>query len=282
MLSDIGCVVVTYNPDIGQLTKNLAQMVKNFNVIVIVDNGSVDIANIRATSTNMGVEIVELNQNYGIAHAINIGICHLASGSSKSWVGVFDQDTLIDDNYVSEMMNFSYAEFQNIAAIGPNFDYKNNVTKEQAVKEVDFIISSGSILNLNALKDFGAMDDKLFIDYVDVEFSLRAKRSGYITLLNPAVSIKHSLGDMRSKKIFGKEIYYSNHAAVRRYYIFRNRLVLYKEYWPDNRSFIFRDMIRCVSEMLKILLFEKSKAEKLKMAFLGTKDGYLGKSGGYQ
>ena len=82
----------------------------------------------------------------------------------------------------------------------------------------------------------------------------------------------HSLGESQSvKSIFGK-FNTSNHSALRRYYMTRNRFYIWKKYKDLNSFTLNRDKKLFKKEFIKIILGEKDKVNKIKMVFKGYKD----------
>ncbi len=91
--------------------------------------------------------------------------------------------------------------------------------------EVPFLIASGCLISLDAVDAVGGMDESLFIDHVDLEWGLRARRAGYCLYCAPRVPLHHSLGD-ESVLLPGRAQPVHVHAPVRNYYILRNTIIL--------------------------------------------------------
>ena len=88
---------------------------------------------------------------------------------------------------------------------------------------VDFLISSGSCVNLRYWDEIGPMEDDLFIDFVDLEWCIRARRKGFSLYGIPWVQMRHSLGG-EPIRVLGRA--YPSHSATRHYYLFRNAVAL--------------------------------------------------------
>ncbi|MBF4438429.1 glycosyltransferase family 2 protein, partial [Vibrio anguillarum] len=85
--------------------------------------------------------------------------------------------------------------------------------------EASCIISSGMAVRKNILDSVGVMDDSLFIDYVDTEWSLRARYLGNLILVDPQLVMGHEIGT-DNLKLFKWRV--PVHSASRRYYRIRN------------------------------------------------------------
>lgn len=101
---------------------------------------------------------------------------------------------------------------------------KNN----EASVDVDYVITSGCLLPLAAIKAVGKMRDDLFIDYVDIEWGLRAAHSGYKSFGAYNIVMPHNLGEAPDS-FLGLKVSMHNH--LRHYYLARNRTWLYTRSW---------------------------------------------------
>ena len=134
------------------------------------------------------------------------------------------------------------------------------------------LMTSGSVINLEAYKKIGGFKDWLFIDCVDTDYCLNLLNHKYQVLRLNNVIMKHSLGDLTLHRFLGKTYDCFNHNPIRRYYIVRNNLYIYEMYhdlYPEYCD----HLIRCQKGQVKrILVFEKDKFKKLKMMYKGYKD----------
>jgi rhamnosyltransferase len=89
--------------------------------------------------------------------------------------------------------------------------------------EADYIISSGSLIRTRVFEIAGMMREELFIDWVDIEWGLRARELGFKCFVIPGAMMKHSVGDA-SVQVFRKNI--NLHNDIRNYYIVRNATYL--------------------------------------------------------
>jgi rhamnosyltransferase len=91
---------------------------------------------------------------------------------------------------------------------------------------VSYGISSGSLVNLRAYKYIGEHDESLFIDFVDIEWGLRANACGFKILTNTQAVLKQQLGE-QPITIFGCKIVY--HKPMRHYYYLRNVFLMVRK-----------------------------------------------------
>lgn len=233
-------IIVSFNPDINVLATNVESLKKQVDKVIVVDNFSINNEELVA-QLSREVEILSLDKNYGLAKAQNDGIRE-AKKMGATHVIIFDQDSIVDDNFVSEQLKgekFLISEGFDVGAIGPSFYDRNSGYVYPATKyrgpfldkiplkdtpnEVTFIIASGALIRLEVLDKVGLMREDFFIDFVDVEWSIRAKSMGFSSYMNPNVKMQHNIGDERVE-IFGRLI--SLHSDFRKYYIVRNAIFI--------------------------------------------------------
>jgi rhamnosyltransferase len=142
-------------------------------------------------------------------------------------------------------------------------------------------MTSGNLLNLDAVASIGPFEEKLFIDCVDMDYCLRLRRAGFRIIRDHSVGLQHSLGDFRTGKVGSIRIGYSNHNAGRRYYITRNKIYLLKKYFrfdPRLGWLVIRSM---AGDTLRILLFEHNKFGKLSAILTGLRHSLTNHYGSY-
>jgi len=148
-------------------------------------------------------------------------------------------------------------------------------TKRTNAHKVEHLITSGAMTSMQAYHDVGGFKDELFIDLVDVDFSLRLADKGYELWQLDRVKMLHRLGDARKGLMLkGKlRFVYVEHSPVRWYYMVRN--TLYINEWHHERHGKFcREYLRkrIWKNVLKMLLFGEQKALKRVMVLKGIRD----------
>jgi len=91
----------------------------------------------------------------------------------------------------------------------------------------------------------------------------------------------HSLGRLQRRRFGFIEVSVTHHSALRRYYMTRNRVILWRRFRRRHTGWVVRDMRRFVSETLFMLVYEHGKAEKLQMLLRGLLDGWSGIGGAF-
>jgi rhamnosyltransferase len=292
--SDIVAVVVSYQPDLHVLTSLINIIATQVTKIIVVDNGSdTNISEWNDKRENDAVELILLNENRGIAAAQNIGI-QWARDKNAGFVLLMDQDSLPAHDMVLQLAQALSTQAMPAAA-GPRYlDKRQNnpppflqiqglslkrctCSTEDTVTSVDYLIASGCLIPMHVLNKVGGMREDLFIDYVDIEWGLRAKHHGYQSIGVCAAHMEHNLGD-NPIKFFKRNI--PLHSALRHYYHFRNAVLLYKDARiPLNWKIV--DGWRLLLKYGFYTLFAKPHLKQWWMMTIGMWHGIIGKSGKY-
>ena len=282
-MSKVAAIIVSYNPD-KNLLDSVNLLISQVEKIIIVDNGSIeekrkDISSIKDID-NERIEIIFNEENLGIATALNIGVRE-ALKQGFNWILTMDQDSKASKDMVEKMFevynNIDEKERKSILSIFPNFvDERIQSIEENSVMNtyeyVDADITSGNLVNSKVFDKVGFFDDSLFIDLVDTDFCMRLNEKNIKMIKVRDAILYHSLGESQSvKSILGK-FNTSNHSALRRYYMTRNRFYIWERYKDLNSFTLNRDKKLFKKEFIKIILGEKDKVNKIKMVFKGYKD----------
>lgn len=294
MRENIIAILVTYNPDIGVLSYCISSICTQVTQVVIIDNASSNVSEISELVTNYdNVYIDLLSENIGLASAQNKAII-ISKQFKASRVILFDQDSVIEDGFISQLVVAEkelIKENRLVAAIGPSFFdpvsrktypatiYRGplieRVTFDDKPIEATFIIASGCLIRTEVLDDIGLMLDELFIDYIDVEWSLRARSKGYAIFIAPQAKMAHSIGDRRIY-IFGRAI--SLHSPIRRYYLLRNSFFMMKLHYVPI-GYKLRELSFNFIRTLVAIVFSDKKCDVLKYVRYAIVDAINGKYG---
>ncbi|MFM0043748.1 glycosyltransferase family 2 protein [Paraburkholderia sediminicola] len=286
-----GIVVVFYRPD-GECVRNANRLV-GFGCCVVIDNTEE-----ARSASELGLDdrivYVPNGQNRGIATAINQGIERLIAAKCTTAL-LFDQDSDPSPELLTRLPRLLEVELRKggrVAVIGPAYEdsrlggvapfVRFGCLKLRRIQptgfepiEVDFLITSGSCLNLAAWRDIGPMEDTLFIDFVDLEWCVRARSKGYAVLGAPTLRLVHALGG-EPLRIFGRT--YPSHSPVRHYYMFRNAVALVKRsYIPW--SWKSTELVKFPVRLVLYALFMRPRGSHLHMAILGIWHGLTGRTG---
>ena len=279
----VAAIIISYNPD-NNLLDSINLLINQVEKIIIVDNGSESEKkkniNLIKDINNEKIKIIFNQENLGIATALNIGVKD-ALKQGYNWILTMDQDSKVSSNMIEKMFEvystIDESERKDILSIFSNFvDERIQSIEENsemnAYEYVDADITSGNLLKAEVFDKVGFFDDSLFIDLVDTDFCMRLNEENIKMIKVRDAILYHSLGESQTvKSIFGK-FNTSNHSALRRYYMTRNRFYTWEKYKDLNSFTLNRDKKLFKKEFIKIILGEKDKINKIKMVFKGYKD----------
>ncbi|NTV13881.1 MAG: glycosyltransferase family 2 protein [Desulfobulbaceae bacterium] len=292
-------VVATYEPDTELLTHLLERLASQVTHVIVVDNGSaMDVAKWLAARNDPRLHCLPLGNNLGVATAQNSGI-GWARQHGADFVVLFDQDSEPAPDMIEKLLAAAAAMTAKgyaVAAVGPRYlDVRHNnpppfvrarglqleycdCGETDAVIPVDYLISSGCLMPMATLATVGDMTDALFIDYVDIEWGLRAKHLGYQSFGVCNAAMRHNLGD-QPIVFLGRLI--PQHNPLRHYYQFRNAVWLYRQSWPPlNWKLI--DVRSLLLKYCFYALFVKPRWKHFKMMTLGLWHALRGKGGRFE
>lgn len=278
--SQIACIIVTFNPD-SNIYNSISRLIEQSGMIVIVDNGSSNdtLDGILKRFSNVSLNIINNSENLGIATALNQGIDY-AIKSGFEWFVTFDQDTVPNHNAIKLLVDaFNALPEKNIfGALGLNYlnkyrSNKHNNLKSNSVRSVSYLITSGCLINRHNYLKCGSFPDHYFIDNVDIEFSLRLRKHKKKLYLTEDIGMNHCAGNPKQFGFLGNLINYSNHNSQRRFFMARNHILVLREYFIDFPYFCTKLSYFFIMSLIKILLFEDSKLNKLHKTFKGLIEG---------
>jgi rhamnosyltransferase len=279
----ICAIVVSFNPDVAVLVNLARQLDRNDCDYVLVDNGSGNIEDFADTLLACArcKALIRLDENRGLAAAINIGLLHLRDVGCRFAV-LFDQDSHIGPTYCRDILE-AWEEAvaisgDRVAAIGPRlqdpdtgrrtpfrefdrmfFRSDRRVTENSSLYHTGFLISSGTLVPIAVLADVGLMRDEYFIDNIDVEWCFRARSLGYELYGTDRAVLYHRIGEP-SDNLLVRHGILVKHSPLRSYYSTRNRINLYRQRYAP-LGWKVRDFCRFVLKSLWLLVFSAQRRD---------------------
>ncbi len=286
-------VIVIYQPQAEIISALINAISPQLAHVVVIDNGSSD----EMKRMLAAFDIVYLDQggNQGLAAGFNSGI-RWALDNAASHVILFDQDSLPSPALVAGLLAAERRLLDRLiepAAVGPVYsDVKSNAiapiigfehyyTKKKYTPDFDdyieagYLISSGQLIRCAILEKVGWMRADLFIDAIDIEWSLRARHRGYRSFGIAGVTMRHNLGD-QTIQIAGATK--SIHGPLRHYYIIRNALLLCRSA-EIALSWKIMEFLKTVRRLVAYAIFCDKPLQHIKWMARGIRDGLVGRAG---
>jgi GT2 family glycosyltransferase len=285
-IEDGWAIVVTYHPD-AEVIENLATLRQQIGQIVVVDNGSnaAAVAALQAAGGAIGFHLIANPDNLGIGSAQNIGV-ERALELGAGWVMFFDQDSRITPGFMLTMVEAFHSSRWGgrLGLLVPRYiDMRHGdaiPVERLASGTLEVAISSGSLIRTETLQRIGPLLGEMFMDGIDLEYSLRLRRAGFILDECPDAVLFHSPGTPRGHGVAGKTLFKSsNYGPTLRYYQSRNAIWIARHYFREFPGFCSRLIFAKFKDLVKILLVEPGKRAKVGYFFRGVMDGLRGRLG---
>lgn len=283
---DTCAIVVSYNPELPVVLALIDGLEANQCPYLVIDNGSRNQAELSAALAGRPLcqALVALKDNIGLALALNIGLDRLLQ---QGWhqALLFDQDSAIGPDFCRGM-RLAWQEAEQLhpgrtAAIGPRlqdprsgrqvpfrtFDQllprpERRMPEKPQLIEAGFLITSGSLLSLQAVRQIGTMKSDYFIDNIDLEWCFRALHHGFKLYGTDHSQLLHRIGE-DSDNLLVRSGLMVQHGPLRFYYSSRNRLDLYRRAHAPWRWKV-RDLPRFVLKTGALLVFSSQRWAYLK------------------
>lgn len=287
-------IIVTFHPD-TELTQNIVALRSQVDEIMIVDNGSGDESKglLGQLAQLSGVSIIYNRENLGIAAALNMGV-KLAKASGYEWIVTFDQDSRATPGMINAMLTAYDAcpKKERVASLSPRYrdratgkirgNNPDSLSNELLpYEEVQVVMTSGNLVKSSIFDVVGYFNEALFIDHVDNEFCLRCSDHGYKILEVKDAILEHCIGYPTQHKLLWKNPITSNHSALRRYYIARNSIYIYRKFMFTHPVWVLKNAYGLLRVVILLVLFETDRRRKLGMLCLGIVHGLFGRLGKY-
>ncbi len=278
-------VVVTHHPS-PEMVRNFANITRQVQCTVVVDNASApeSLTDLRHAGETRGFHLIENSENLGIAEALNQG-AQWAKQRGYSWVILFDQDSHVEEGFVREMFVAwrSHPQRERVASVQPRYINPKSglgpVVRRASDGGPIYSMTSGALLPVWIFDKIGWFASEYFIDWVDIEYCFRIRAAGYLIADSRNAVLLHAPGDSEPYSLFGFTFRPTHHSAMRRYYMSRNRIAVFRKYLRTFPGWILQSMQESLRETVKCFVGETDRWNKFCAFLLGTWDGLTGKMG---
>jgi rhamnosyltransferase len=245
-MQKVAAIIIAYLPEPAQLNHLIGLLAEECAAVFIMDNGGGHDAIDPNMKLDPRIQLIDMAGNQGLGAALNQGI-GLAAARDFSYVTTFDQDSEPQAGQIAalvEAFESLVARKIHVAAVGPRIvDARRAIPVDYSFMhrrlgwpvavtcsencgfiEVDYLITSGSLISISAFHKVGNFAEAFFVDYTDVEWCFRASSLEFSFFGICDVVMSHELGSRDPAKILGMTIL--RYSPVRRYYYARNTIFL--------------------------------------------------------
>ena len=261
-------IIVTYYPELNEVIRNIYRFIDNIDLLIIWENTPRDDNEEYKLNISDSKKIVYMGtgKNEGISYALNRGY-EYAKENGFSHLLTMDQDSVWDDFEAYK----NAINPKEIAIFGPMIN--DNTIYEEKKIEWDHVITSGALIHISVLDKVGGYFEGFKVDGIDVEFCYCARKKGIKTYKITSGRLEQKFGDYEEKKLLGQKWGIYNYSPFRVYGILMSHILLLRSYKIAcllKKRIIYTYIIKF---LINIILFENSKANKLKYGFKGIIKG---------
>ncbi|HRE43767.1 MAG TPA: hypothetical protein PKY87_07330 [Terricaulis sp.] len=212
---DVTAAIVAFGPDAALITALVRQAAAEAGRVIVFANSPLEPALAQALA-EAGAELIAAPHNLGVAEAFNMCAANARALGAKRLL-LLDQDSEISEGLIAQLgaqLDALEADGARPALIGPMIvsppggDYKapryfkrGGVAARDGARPVQYVISSGSLIDLAAFEDVGPFRSEFFIDAIDTEWCFRAWARGKSCWVADDVRMVHRIGQGAIKSI---------------------------------------------------------------------------------
>ncbi len=288
-------VVVVHYGDPGitdKCIKSILRQKEYIEELVVSDNSG---NYLPMQGTENLIKVIDNQRNIGYAAAINKGLEYGRELNAEYYL-LLNNDVILEDDFFKNICqeigndklfiasprihylqdkkiiwyNGGYIDYLKFEGVHKDIDrYSSECTIPEIKQEVTFISGAVFIITLDVIEKIGMIDEKYFLYYEDLDFSLTALRNGIKLLYIPQAVAYHNVSSntkqMDSFLNFKKEIYY---------YRIRNKLLILSKYGKElyRLSGIFYLSIKILKYFMLFILV--GKFSYIKLIFRGIFDAF--------
>jgi rhamnosyltransferase len=279
----LAATVILYNPLLEHIN-NIEELINRVDLLIIIDNS--EIPNLEFINKLKGFSKVLLfsyPENIGISKALNKA-ASIAVKNNCLWMLTMDQDSRFSTANLQKLIEYIPVIDKDITVgmAGVDYIHEKSLMQPVSLKDVNILITSGSLLNLEIHKKLNGFDECLFIDEVDSEYCYRLRKNNFRVCIIEGIYLDHRLGNNITVKnwLLGSEVTRNIHVPVRMYYMVRNFLYVYFLYRKFFRKELNENAFVVINRIKNAFLY--SSGERLKVltyVIKGVRDYIAGRYG---
>lgn len=292
----LAAVVVTYNrkPLLEMCLEAILAQTRSIDHLVVVDNASTDGTTAWLKSWQQHhsgvVTVCALEENTGGAGGFARGL-DVALGAGADWVWMMDDDALPYPDAMEQLIAVCDNPaniYGSLAVNGGNTAWLTTLVgdRDHVVSRADDVPDAarvrtlpflGFMIHRSRVQAIGLPDAGYFIAADDVEYCMRAARSGSEIIIAGRSRIEHPKSENYTANLGLVKITCLKLSPWKRYYDTRNRLLIAREYYG------FRLLTQTVPgslvRLFAALLYEPERLAQIRAFIAGFCDGLMGRKG---
>lgn len=275
----IVAVVTAYHPD-DRLAAVVESALANCASVIVADNTPGDAPSRAEKLDDPRVKVLRTGSNRGLAGALNAGLDQVPHDARA--VLFLDQDSVLPAGLVAGLI--ADLEDESIGVVGPTpvdaetgARYERGAQKHGVLDDRPSIITSGMLVRRDCLEQAGRFREEFFVDCVDSDFCLKARRGGSRVVRDAALLLPHSIGSGRDHRLGPLTVRVLHYPAWRHYWIARNGIVLSREFGARERTFVVDNALFMARWLLVTALFDDRRRASVPAVLQGLLHGLTGR-----
>jgi rhamnosyltransferase len=276
----IAAVVTAYRPD-ERLVAVVDAVLASCAQIVVADNTPAGEASVSEKLDDPRVDVLRPGRNLGLAAALNAGIRRI--GPDIEAVLFLDQDSVLEPDVVPALADHLGADPTVGVATPAPWDaahdrfYETFSGRHGDVSYRAICITSGMLLRREVMDRVGGFREEFFVDYADLEYALRVRRTGARIVQDKRLKLPHSIGERRTHRFLGLEVVVTHHPAWRHYWTLRNGLITIREQGFHSPAWAVTALLFLGRCAVQASLFEDDRRAHAGAVARGIRDAFTGK-----
>ncbi|MFP3190137.1 MAG: glycosyltransferase family 2 protein [Thermoproteota archaeon] len=246
MVEEIPIIVVNYN-GVELLKKYLDSVLQTQypSNVVVVDSVSKD-GSIEYLKEK-GVEVIQLDKNYGPAYSRNVAIKKFKT----KFMAFLDNDVMVPKDWLNSLVEVINSD-DKIAAVQSLY---TEWPYSDEPREIPWFSTAAALTRRDVLEKIGGFDEHYFFYWEDAELSWRLYRAGYKVLMVPKSRVYHE----------GHGTFKKHPSSFTSYLLNRNQLILLLTYY--NKKRIITNFLPIFLIRLLQSFYQPNRTAKLKGVF---------------
>ena len=239
----VAIVILNWNglADTLECLDSLQKIVYPNHAILVIDNGSKsNDAEVIKRKFGVYISVIKEEKNLGFTGGCNEGI-RWALNSDANYVLLLNNDTVVDSNFLMELVNvaqndgqigivgakiYYYEQPNKIACAGGRINFWTGVTpligkneiddgRFDCLEEVDFVSGAALLIKEETIRRIGLLNELYFAFYEETEWCTKARKACFKVVYVPKARVWH-----KTKK--------GGTSELEMYYMTRNRFIFVK------------------------------------------------------
>ena len=276
-------IVTAYHPD-DRLTAVVESALEDCERVVVSDNTPADGPSLAEKLDDPRVTVLRDGRNLGLGGALNRGLAALpepAGDAADEAVLLLDQDSVLPAGLARGLAAHLEADASIGAAAPTPWDeeaeaYYSSAGRQEGIAERFTVITSGMLLRRSTQAATGPFREDFFVDFIDIEFCMRLRRTGARLVQDWDQKLPHTMGDRREHRIGPWRIRVSHYPAWRHYWIARNSLRVNADNFREHPGAFIASGRYLTQRFLGAVLYMPPRGRQVLALARGVRDGLTG------